>query len=186
MKKKFTTNTIYFAVPLILLVLFTPIYLSAKHNMEDKLEVMHQAELRDKEQRIANENILKAKAIEEANASAARHNAERKAKEERDTQQKEERQRMIEVRNRVGEELILDLNKESELDRDVVVAKDEVRKIEDQEAKLRQDKGFLIGYVKETEAGRAALTAVLEKIKYADQQAELARAALANAAKNKS
>src|SRR5580693_4651974 len=89
--KKSKTAIAYVLVPLILLAVFVPIYLSWSSGYDARQQAVADAHKREIEATLQAQNEQRIKAINDANAEAARRKKERADKEERDHQRAAQR-----------------------------------------------------------------------------------------------
>jgi ABC-type Na+ efflux pump permease subunit len=174
MKKKY----IYFAPPLVALVLFIAYYLHFRTGYDQEQEQVAVAAQRAKEETVREQNAQRKKAVDEALASQAKHKADKEARDAFLVKRQEERQAALDAREKSLSDLIKFREKAEKLRKDVTTVKEEITKIQQDEELLKAQVVFFQAYVQKAEVNDKALTAVLEKIQKADD----ARAAAIKAA----
>jgi hypothetical protein len=177
---KLKSNIAYVIFPLLALALFTPYYLHFSSHFDEMKQQEADRERQARADKIEADNKLKAKAIEEANIAADQRKKDRERKEEEKAREEEEEENLMQARDHARQDVFRAHDKVGQLTRDVATIQDEIKKVEDDEARLRQERGFLVDYVSKTEQNRQSLSAVLDKIAAADAAA---RAALEAASK---
>ncbi|MGD1030948.1 MAG: hypothetical protein ABSA05_07385 [Opitutaceae bacterium] len=174
MKRKY----IYFAPPIVALVLFIVFDQHFLTGYNQRQEEVAQAAQREKEETVRTQNEMRKKAVDEALASQKRHQDEKAAREAFLAKRQEDRQNAIDARDKSFSDLIKFRDRVEKLNKDVTNVKEQITKIQQDEDLLRAQVVFFQAYVQKAETNDASLTAVLEKIQKADD----ARAAAAKAA----
>ena len=174
MKKKY----IYFAPPLVALVLFIAYYLHFRTGYDLEQEQVAVAAQRAKEETVRAQNEQRKKAVDEALASQEKHKADKAARDAFLAKRQEERQAALDAREKSLSDLIKFRDKAEKLRKDVATVKEEITKIQQDEELLKAQVVFFQAYVQKAEVNDKGLTAVLEKIQKADD----ARAAAIKAA----
>jgi hypothetical protein len=177
-------SKIYFIVPIIVLAAFFAYYLKFSSEYEAKQAAAVVAEKAVKAEKIRIENENKEKAVEEAIQAQKIRKQERLEREAKDQKQKDDREyARLNAEKAVEEQQKLQRQVEK-LNRDVVVAKSEIEKIQDESKHAGEEEDFLKGLVAKAEENQAHLSQVLQKIADADAAAAKAAAlAAAEAAK---
>jgi predicted RNase H-like nuclease (RuvC/YqgF family) len=187
MKKK--KNLVYFVAPLAGLAVFAGIYMNYAGEYQAKIDNAAAKIRKDREEKIATENILKKKAVEEALIAQA---ARKKAKEEKEAKDLEERDRRERAQIAMATARDTANRKVAEvrrLEKQVEDTKREIAKMEQEKKSYVDEQVFIKQYVQKAEANHNQLKAVLQKIEAADrayeEAARAAAAAAAAAAKSK-
>ena len=179
MNKKY----IYFAPPIVALVLFVAYYLHFRTGYDAQQEQVALAAQHDKEEAVRVQNEQRKKAVDEALASQERHRQDKKAREEFLAKRQEERQTSLDSRDKSFADLVKFRERVEKLTKDVATIKDEITKLEQDEDLLRAQALFFRAYVEKAQVNDKSLTAVLDKIQKADDAHIAAVKAAAAAAK---
>ena len=178
-------NYIYFLAPIAGVLIFAAIYwnfLSQYDKEQDRRAAKAKAE---KDVKTKLENDQKKEAYDLALKASERRAQEREAKAKKDDADREARQAAIENRAKASREEFKLADKVKALAKEIEVTKKEVAEAEENKKKAQAEEAFLRTYVKQAEANRQSLTAVLENIQKADQAAIDAAKAAEAAAKSK-
>jgi hypothetical protein len=176
---------LYFLIPLLGLAAFGAVYWQFSSGYEQRQEQRARAERQKKEAKLQEDARNREKAVMEAKEAQEKRRAEKAAKEARDTKDKEDR----ELAKQALRKAQIDSDKLDgqvrRLTKEIDETKKEIAKIEDEKTRSVSEEKFLKEYVKQAEANRANLLAVVEKIDAADKAAEAAAKEAAAAAKKK-
>ena len=177
---------IYFLVPVLGLVAFGAVYWNFSTNYE-KVEADRAAVLQKvKNDKLADENRTREKAIQEANVAQQKKKEERAAKDAKDRKYREDRENAVQARNKALSESDKFKKQADRLTKEITAIKEEIAKIEEDIRRSADEENFLKDFVNKVEANRKSLTEVLERIAAADAAAEaVAKAAAAAAAASK-
>ena len=181
MKKKY----VYFVAPILATLVFAAIYWNYLSTYDAKAEARAKLLKAQKQAEIDKENADKKKAYEEAMVAKAKHDAEKKAKEERERAQKDAREAAQQAREKAANDAER-LQKQAErIAAEVRTAKEEVAKIKDGERQSLAEAAFQKDFVVKVQTSVENLHSVLDAIAKADEAAAKAAAAAAAAAKKK-
>jgi colicin import membrane protein len=181
MKKK--KNYIYFAAPLVGLLVFTGIYVKYSDSHQARVEASAAAMRKAREDKIVQENILKKKAVEDALAAQEVRKKAKADKEARDLEERDRRERAALAMANARDTATRKLAEVKRLEKQLDDTKREIEKLEQEKKAHMDEQVFIRQYVQKAEANQKALAVVLQKIEAADQAAaEAARAAAAAAA----
>jgi hypothetical protein len=176
---------IYFLVPLLGVIAFGAVYWNFSTNYE-KVEADRAAAIqKTKNDKLAEENRNREKAIQEANVAQQKKRDERAAKEAKDRKDREDRENAIQARNKAFNDSDKFKKQAERLAKEITVIKEEIAKIEEDKRRSTDEEAFLKDFVKKVESNAKSLTEVLERIAAADAAAEAAAKAAAAAAAKK-
>jgi hypothetical protein len=182
MKNKATV--LYFVVPIVLVLIFIPIFWRFNSTYEAKeaqrAEVIHQKKV----EAIAEQDRQRQKAIDESLVTQARRQKEKKERDDRLQKERDEREAAVQARNKSANDSQGLKNRIDRLTRDVEAVKADIAKLEADEVKQRQEADGSKQYVVLAEANVKNLSQVLDRIQAADAAAEAAAKAAAAAKKS--
>lgn len=182
MKKSY----IYFLIPFVGLIVFGAAYWNFSQSYDKKLEEADRAARAKKvaeQEAIAKERL---QAAQIAIADQAKRTAERKAKAAKDAKDRDDRELLIQAKNKALIEQDKLETQVRRITKDIDETKRAIAKNEEEKKSARDEENFLRDYVQKAESNQKSLTDVLDKIAAADDAAAKAAAAAAAAAAKKS
>jgi len=184
MKKK--TTLLYFLVPIVLLLIFGPIFWRYDAGYEER-EVQRAAAIRQsKIAAIAEQDKLRQQAIDESLVTQAKRQKEKKERADKLQKERDEREAALQSRNKADNDANRLKDRCERLQKDIDVLKADIAKLEADEGKQRQAVEASKAYVVLAQANVKNLSQVLDRIAAADAAAEAAAKAAAAAAKKSS
>jgi chromosome segregation ATPase len=177
---------LYFLVPLVGLLIFGAIYWNFDAGYEQSLADKAAAEKAARLERLHEEDLMRVKAVDQANALAAKRTQERKDKEARQARERQEISDAQDAARKAGDEKRLERDKVESLKKDVVSIKADIERIEIEKADLQARLTGFPDVIAQAQENTQSLKAVLDKIAAADAAIEAAAKAAALAAAKKS
>jgi hypothetical protein len=181
MKKK---TSVYIFFPAILLVIFAAYYWNFSTGFEEKVAAKERAQKAEREAKKLEEDRLRLKAINDANAVSEKRKAERQAKAERLKREQDEQANMVVARDHARSEANRFREKDERLQKDVQTEKEEIDRIQHDKQELQAKLDFQKLLADKVEANVQSLTTVLNQIAAADKAFEAAAKAAAAAKKS--
>jgi hypothetical protein len=176
-------NYIYFLAPVGALIIFTAVYMNFLSGYEKKEETRTLAIKQKKLEKIKADDEATKLAYDQAIAAQALRKKEKEAKEAKDQSDRDARQLAEDNRAQARRDEEKLAEKARSLAKDVDAVKKEIAELDDNKKKAGDEEAFLRVYVKQAEANRTSLMAVLDQIQKADDAAAAAAKAAALAAK---
>lgn len=176
---------IYFAAPIVGLIIFLAFYLNFRSSYEQEKADKAAAEQAEKNAQIEKQNAERAQAVKDAQAASEKRKQERAEKEAEREKRNDERQQAFQARDKAQIDAAKFKDLAEKRRKEVATVKEEIAKIEQDEKVLQGEKAFLDDYTVKVTANVSNLTQVLEKIKRANDAAAAAAAAAAKAAAKK-
>ena len=182
---KMKKNYVYFIAPLAGLAVFLGIYWPYSANFDNRMAEMHRRELEAAQTKLNEDAKNREFAAKAAFAAQEKRKADRKAKEEKDSADKDAReiatQNMRKAQNDAGK-----LNtRVRQLTKDIDLVNKDITKLEEDRKFLVAEREFQNEYVKKAQANVTALLGTLDKVDAADKKWDDAAKAAAKAAAEK-
>jgi hypothetical protein len=183
MKKK---TSVYIFFPVLLLVLFSAYYWNFSSSYDQKVAAKAAEVKRVHDEKVAEDNRLRLKAINDALVVQEHRKEERKAKAERIKKEKEDMANAVVARDHARSEANRFREKYDRLVKDVQTEKDEIERITHDKGELQTQLDFLKILTAKAEGNVQSLATVLNQVAASDAAyAAAAKAAAAAAAKAK-
>lgn len=174
-------NKVYFAGPILAMLLFTGVFISARSGVAERHAAAELAARTERENKIKADNDARRKAVEEALKAQEVRKKEREEREAREAREKEERQLAIDSRDKSYREQDRLARQVDRLKKEVETEKAAIAKIEAAAAIVKAEEVFLKQFVEKARGNVKALETLINQI----AAAETARAAAASAAAKK-
>lgn len=177
-------NYVYFAAPLLALIIFVPIYLQFRGSYDQEQADLATAAQKVKDDQVRVQNHDREEAIKKAVADSERRKKEREAAEAATQKRNDDRQAAYQARDQALTDQVKSQERAEKLDKEVAIVKEDIAKIEADEKVLKGQKVFLDSFLPSLTANSKHLDDVLESIKTADAAAEAAALVAAKAKKS--
>lgn len=179
-------NKIYFSGPILAMLLFTGIYISAQSGVKERQAAAELQARTERENKIKADNEARRKAVADALTAQEIRKKEREEKEARETREKEERQAAIDARDKSYREQDKLARQVERLKKDIDLEKSAIAKIQDNMAIIQAEETFLKDFVQKARGNVKTLETLLTQITAAENARAAAAAAAAAAAKKTS
>jgi hypothetical protein len=168
-------NKAYLFAPVVALLLFIAVYWNFQSGYEAREAARQELIQAEKKAKLAAEVEARRQAVEDAVKAQEVRKKEREAREAADRARQQERQLVIDARDKAFREQEKNSRQLARLKEDLAAEKQALAKLTEARAALVAEETFLRDYVRKAEANVKALETVLQKI----AQAEAARLAAA-------
>jgi hypothetical protein len=176
-------NKVYFAGPVLAMLLFTGIYISAQSGVKERHAAAELQAKTERENKIKADNEARRKAVADALLAQETRKKEREEREAREAKEKEERQLAIDARDKSYREQDRLSRQVDRLKKDIDTEKAAIAKINDATALVLAEETFLKEFVQKARGNVKALETLLNQIAAAETARAAAAAAAANAKK---
>ncbi len=178
-------SKIYLIIPIVVLGIFYGYYWNFSSQYEAKQALVLQAEKEKKIEKLKLEAENREHAIHDAIEAQKQRKAERLAREEKERTQKDAKENARLEAEKADQEAQKLLRTVEKLTKDVETAKDEIKKLDTEEKRSKEEIGFIKEYTNAAIANQAKLSEVVTKIAAADAATAKAAALAAAAALKK-
>ena len=161
-------NKVYFLVPLVAILAFGGYWYSFKTAYEAKAAVAAAQARHMRELKVEQDRQNHIKAIDEANAMAAKRKAEIEAKKAREKKERDDRLAALDARDKARSDEYRNKGDSERLQKDVNDLKEEVLKIETDTKSIQTDKNLVNEYIAKARENLKGLYSVGDKIEKAN------------------
>jgi hypothetical protein len=174
-------NKIYFAAPVLAMLLFTGVYVTYQSGAKKREAIAEQQAKQEKEDKLKAEADARAKAFADAMKAQELRKKERAEKEARELAEKEERQAQLDLRDRTFREQDKIAKQMDRVKKEIEAEKAAAAKIQEGIAFIEAEQTFLQGFIAKARENIKTLETLLTQI----AAAETTRAAAAAEAAKK-